>query len=53
MEKILTILEFGGFTASTYMFFFYIQKQKHIMGILQYMERARVLSPDLLETAMN
>ena len=53
MDRILGVLEFGGFTASTYMFFFYIRKQKHIMGILQYMERARVLSPDLLETAMN
>jgi len=52
MDFIVGGVELGGLTLSSYLFYNFLQKQQKNFSILEFMEKARVLSPELLEKAM-
>ena len=53
MDFVLTCIEVGGFTVSTY-FFFKVQKsQSELLEFLSYFQRSIVFSPDLLTKVLN
>lgn len=54
MDKIvIATLEACGLSISSYLFYHYLKKQQGVYNLLEYMEKASILTPELLKNSMS